>query len=123
MAVTHWMDEAPLVSYKEEKDALEKIEAWGQSARWKPADSKGLEFDSRQGADLVLRSGDRLLRIAVQPKGRSSEGLIRIQAVPTFREAFLQRGNDWTLELGGVPLDRSWNQDMFLWLVDRLFAE
>jgi len=125
MALPQWLDQVPNVEFTEEKRLLEELMQWGTDMGWTPVDTDGLDFSERAQTDIALQKDDRKLRIAVLRKSRSSEGAIRIQAVPAFREAILtwrQRAKRWQIELGGVPLDRNWDQTAFKWLVERLFA-
>lgn len=125
MALPNWLDQVPNVDFGREKQALLDILAWANTLGWNRVDPRGLEFTARKETDLALESGDKKLRIAVQPKSRSTLGMIRIQAIPTFRDALIvwqPRRHKWDIELGGVPLDRKWDEHAFNWLLSRLFA-
>ena len=126
MALPNWLDQVPNVDFTQEKDALRDLLSWGEALGWHTSDPSGMEFNARQSADIVLEfRGDRKIRIAVQSKSKSSLGMIRIQAIPTFREAsiiWLPRRHQWQIQLGGVPIDRPWAEDSLRWLFERLFA-
>ena len=125
MALPKWLDESHAVDFSHEKQALEEMITWGQALGWSPVDASGIDFSPRTKTDLALGNGEKRLRIGVQPKSRSTQGTIRIQSVPTFRDAFITwqpRRHKWQIELGGVPLDKKWERDSFEWLVTRLFA-
>lgn len=125
MALPSWLDQVPNIDFAREKQALLDILAWGQALGWARVDPQGLEFNARQETDLALEKDDRKLRVAVLSKSRSSLGMIRIQAIPTFRDALIvwqPRRHKWELELGGVPMDREWDENTFGWLLSRLFA-
>lgn len=125
MALPKWLDQVPNVDFAREKEALLDILAWATSLGWRRVDPSGLEFNARRESDVALENVDRKLRIAVQSKSSSKEGMIRIQAIPTFRDALIvwqPRRRKWEIELGGVPMDRTWDEESFSWLVSRLFA-
>jgi hypothetical protein len=125
MALPHWLDEVPNIDFAREKQTLLDILAWGETLGWGRIDTQGLEFNARKGTDLALEKDGKKLRVAVQPKSRNTSGMIRIQAIPTFREAVIvwqPRNHRWEIELGGVPLDRTWDEGGFGWLLSRLFA-
>lgn len=120
-----WLDQVPNVDFTKEKASLAEMTVWAEAEGWRSIDPSGMAFSARQQTDLVLEKGADKLRVAVQPKSRSTEGAIRIQAIPTFREASIvwqPRRHKWVVELGGVPLDRAWEAKTFHWLVSRLFA-
>ena len=105
-----------------EKATVDELTRWAEAKGWERTDPSGYEFHRDLPADLVLRRGDQILRMDVKYSPRWREGMVRIQAVPTFREAILVYRGEWTLELGGVPLDRPWDSETFAWLLERLFA-
>jgi len=125
MALPNWLDQVPNLDFGREKQALLDILSWGQTRSWNRVDTRGMEFNARTETDVAMENGTKKLRIAVQPKARTTQGMIRIQAVPTFREALVvwrPNRRKWEVELGGVPLDRDWNEGTFEWLLSRLFA-
>ena len=126
MATPTWLDEVPNVDFTHEKRLLEDLVEWGRGLGWNPVETKGIDFSARAQTDLALGKGDRRLRVAVLQKSRSSQGSVRMQSIPEFREAVLVWGGgrqkQWHIELGGVPLDRNWDRAAFEWLLGRLLA-
>jgi hypothetical protein len=125
MALPKWLDQVPNIDFSREKQVLEDIVDWSCSLGWTPVDPEGMEFSARSATDVALAKGEELIRIAVEPKSRTSQGSIRIQAVPFFRDAFLvwhPTRRKWQIELGSVPIDRTWDRSSFEWLMERLFA-
>ncbi len=126
MALPDWLDQVPNLSFEREKALLNQILVWAHDLEWERADTAGMDFSERNPTDLVLSNGhEQWLRFAVLPKNRTSQGAIRIQAVPTFKEAeyrWKPQRRKWEVEIGGVPMDRFDDADSFRWLLGRLFA-
>lgn len=126
MALPRWLDEGGNTGYEAEKALLEDLHAWGQELGWLPITEASSEDWAGPQADLILSKADQNLLFEVVQKGRTSDGYVKVRAVPTFRDAalvWIGKKERWTIELGGVPLDREWNSETFAWLVGRLFAK
>lgn len=127
MALPNWLDQVSNISFEREKELLHKLIDWLIQLEWSQA-SGGMDFSERQQADLVFTKDqpERKIRVAVLPKSKSSQGALRIQAIPTFSEAeyrWRHSKRRWEIEIGGVPMDRYDDFESFEWLLERLFAK
>lgn len=125
MALPNWLEEVPNMNFDREKHLLLDIQQWAQLLGWTPAPTAGVDFSERQNTDVALQKQDQVLRIAVQPKSKESHGVVRLQAIPTFKDAefvWKPRKRKWEIEIGAVPMDRYADLESFSWLLGRLFA-
>lgn len=119
-----WLDSVPNISFDQEKEIIGQLVEWAEQIGWQATiEPQGYEFETRVKSDLVLAKNDVIIRVAVKAKSNSKQGMIRLQCIPTFRDAEIvwePKTRQWHIELGGVPIDQAWNVDSFAWLVGRL---
>ncbi len=125
MALPEWLDQTPNVNYELEKKLLLQVLSWAKRLGWVARSTDGMDFSSSHRADLVLSKNDQSLRIEVKSKGRATRGEVRIQAIPTFKDAdylWKPKKKKWEISIGGVAMAQYDDEKSFKWLVERLFA-
>jgi hypothetical protein len=87
MALPQWLDQNPKLSFEREKQLLLSIQQWATGLGWDPETSAELDFSARQKTDIAMKKGNQSFRVAVLPKSKESQGAIRLQGIPGFKEA------------------------------------
>src|SRR5437764_10689389 len=77
-----WLDEVQGIDFTPEKELLSDLERWASENGWEVSDGSSLPSElSRRTDVLISQPGkERYLRIAVLPKAKRGQSMIRVDA-------------------------------------------